>query len=48
MIQNHMTIEELPYCGKVKAWLKERYGNERADDIWRKTEADYALLGRNT
>ena len=42
MIQNHMTIDELPYCGKVKAWLKERYTNEQADDIWRKTEADYA------
>lgn len=47
MIQNHMPLDELPYCAKVKAWLKDRYGNEQADDIWRKTEADYAAYLNN-
>ena len=42
MIQNHLMLDDLPYCGKVKRWLNERYGDAQADDIWRKTEAAYA------
>lgn len=42
MIQNHLMLDDLPYCGKVKRWLKERYGDAQADCIWRKTETDYA------
>ena len=42
MIQNHLMLDALPYCGKVKRWLNERYGDAQADDIWRKTEAAYA------
>lgn len=42
MIQNHLMLDDLPYCGKVKLWLKESYGGAQADDIWRKTEAAYA------
>ena len=38
---NHLKLDELPYCGKVRAWLTGRYGKAQADAVWRQTEADY-------
>ena len=37
-----MELEELPYCGKMRQWLAERYGQEAADGIWRTVEETYA------
>ena len=39
---NHFTIDQLPYSATVRTWLKERYGEEQSDLIWKKTEEKYA------
>ncbi len=37
-----MNLEELSYyCGKIREWLSERYGEE-AGEIWKKVEENYA------
>ena len=42
MIRNHLALDELPYCKKARAWLKDRYGDAQANAIWEKTQAAYA------
>ena len=41
MAEKHIQIEELPYCGPVKKWLSERYGEPQARKIWEKVRATY-------
>ena len=40
----HMTIEQLPYGKPVQSWLKDRYGETEANQIWEQTQqnADFA------
>ena len=41
IIMNHLTIKQLPYGKTVGKWLKDRYGVEEANRIWRKTRKNY-------
>ena len=41
IIMNHLTIKQLPYGKTVRKWLKDRYGVEEANRIWRKTRKNY-------
>ena len=41
MNDNHIQIADLPYCKPIKEWLKERYGEEKAEEIWQKTVEQY-------
>ena len=37
----HMTIEQLPYGKPVQSWLKDRYGETEANQIWEQTQENY-------
>ncbi len=37
----HMTIEQLPYGKPVQSWLKDRYGETEAKQIWEQTQQNY-------
>lgn len=37
----HIDIEELPYRGKVREWLAQRYGREQAQAVWARTADVY-------
>ena len=37
----HMTIEQLPYGEPVRSWLKDRYGDTEAAEIWKQTQENY-------
>ena len=37
----HMTIEQLPYGRPVQNWLKDRYGETEANQIWEQTQQNY-------
>ena len=37
----HMTIEQLPYGEPIKSWLKDRYGDTEANQIWEQTQENY-------
>ncbi len=37
----HMTIEQLPYGESIKSWLKDRYGDTEANQIWEQTQENY-------
>ena len=37
----HMTIEQLPYGKPVQSWLKDRYGETEANQIWEQTQQNY-------
>ena len=41
MIARHMTIEQLPYGKPVQSWLKDRYGETEANQIWEQTQENY-------
>ena len=41
MMARHMTIEQLPYGKPVQDWLKDRYGETEANQIWKQTQANY-------
>ena len=41
MMAHHMTIEQLPYGKPVQDWLKDRYGETEANQIWKQTQANY-------
>lgn len=37
MKDNHLAIADLPFAETVRQWLKERYGEKQAEEIWKKT-----------
>jgi len=39
-MNDHIPIDDLPYCRMVMSWLQERYGKE-SDSIWDKTVQNY-------
>ncbi len=41
MIARHMTIKQLPYGKPVQSWLKDRYGETEANQIWEQTQENY-------
>ena len=41
MMMSHMTIEQLPYGKPVQSWLKDRYGETEANQIWKQTQENY-------
>ena len=41
MTVRHMTIEQLPYGEPVRSWLKDRYGEAEANQIWVQTQENY-------
>ncbi len=41
MVDNHIPINKLSYRKPVNKWLCERYGEEQAAEIWKKTEDQY-------
>lgn len=41
MNNDHLQINDLPYCNHVKEWLACRYGDKRAGNIWEKTMKQY-------
>ena len=41
MKARHMTIEQLPYGKPVQNWLKDRYGETEANQIWEQTQQNY-------
>lgn len=41
MADNHIPVSKLPYRKPVKKWLCERYGNEQAEEVWKKTVEQY-------
>jgi hypothetical protein len=42
MADNHIPVSKLPYRKPVKKWLCERYGNEQAEEVWKKTVEQYS------
>ena len=41
MKARHMTIEQLPYGKPVQNWLKDRYGETEANQIWEQIQQNY-------
>ena len=41
MMARHITIEQLPYGKPVQNWLKDRYGETEANQIWEQTQQNY-------
>lgn len=41
MAYNHIQIKDLPYCKPIGKWLKDRYGEVQAEEIWQKTVSQY-------
>ena len=41
MMAAYMTIEQLPYGKPVQSWLKDRYGETEANQIWEQTQENY-------
>ncbi|MCR4792982.1 MAG: L-2-amino-thiazoline-4-carboxylic acid hydrolase [Lachnospiraceae bacterium] len=41
MTNNHVQITDLPYCEPIREWLKTRYGESTAAEIWKETEDRY-------
>ena len=41
MVENHVQINDLPYCKPIKEWLVERYRENQAGIIWEKTVDQY-------
>ena len=37
----HVAIEQLPYGGPVRSWLRARYGEPEAKKIWKQTQDNY-------
>ena len=37
----HIASEQLPYGEPVRSWLKDRYGDTEAAEIWKQTQENY-------
>ena len=40
-VNNHIPILDMPYCKPVQEWLRERYGEKEAGEIWDKVVEQY-------